>query len=98
MTKFHTDGANLVRDPFDGTEVQRRIVVTPVIEQKYPTARVLAAAFWASYFTLHWLLILGVVERVASTQGTVVYFLLSAIIVTWLTAAHDVIERKKDAS
>jgi hypothetical protein len=64
MTEFHNDRDTLTSiDPFDGTELKSRIVITPMEEKESDlNARSLAVAFWASYFALHWLLLLEVIE------------------------------------
>ena len=94
MTKFHTNDEELLAtDPFDGTQFERRIVFTRT-EEKYPKGRALAAAFWASYFTLHWLMLLDVVEFTTGRAGATIFFLVAAILVTMLVAAHDQ-EKKK---
>lgn len=84
------------KDPFDGTELERRIVFTPVEEKKYPTGRAIAAAYWISYFALHWLIILGVVELSPAYPATAAYFLLGAIAATMTTAAHEATEKKNE--
>ena len=94
MTKFNPDGSNMTIDPFDGTEVERRILVGPYCkpdpEDKYPLGRAIPTAFWISYFTLHWLTILEVVERSPVIAGTTVYFLVAAVLSTVLIAASEV--------
>lgn len=90
MTKFHTDdGELLITDPFDGTEMQRRIVITPTRETKYPLGRAIPTAFWVSYFTLHWLTILGVVPTCVTTSGITIWFLGAAVLTTMLVTAFE---------
>ena len=57
--------------------------------------RAIPAAYWISYFMLHWLLILGVIEQTNGTSATVVYFLLTALISSFMVAAHERMESKK---
>lgn len=57
--------------------------------EKYPKARALAAAFWLSYFTLHWLLILEIVEiSVRVGIALVLHFVLAALLSINI-AAHE---------
>jgi hypothetical protein len=79
MNKFHTDGA----------ELKREIVITPVQTTKCPSSRALAAAFWVSYFTLHWLLILDVVEFTTARAGAMIFFLVIAILLSISIAARE---------
>ena len=56
--------------------------------------RTLAAAFWASYFALHWLLILGIVEQRSAT----VFFLVVASLLSALVAAGDAPPKQKGSN
>ena len=67
----------------------------PDPKDKYPKARAIAAAFWISYFTLHWLTILEVVERSTAIAGTTIYFLATAVLSTMLIAGSEGTEEKK---
>lgn len=64
--------------------------------EKYPTGRAIATAYWISYFALHWLIILDVVELNAARAATTSYFLLSAVAATVMTAAHEAMEKKNE--
>jgi hypothetical protein len=69
-------------------------IVHTTIKEKYSISRAIAAAYWISYFTLHWLTILGVVPHCRATSGATIYFLLSAIIASVMIAAHEAMEKK----
>ena len=60
-----------------------------ITEDKYPKARAIPVAFWISYFTLHWLTILEVVERTVAISGTTVFFLVAAVLSTVLVAGFE---------
>lgn len=81
-------------DPFDGTEVKRRIVLTPIPEEKYPLGRAIPTAFWASYFLLHWLTILGVVPHCVTTSGITIYFLVAAVLSSIVVARFEATDDK----
>lgn len=58
-------------------------------EKPILNARAIAAAYWISYFAMHWLLILEVIERTAVSTTSAIYFLLRAIINSVMIAAHE---------
>lgn len=60
------------------------------------TGRAIAAAYWISYFALHWLLIADVIEFTSARGFCAIYFLLGAIIATVMTAAHEAMEKKNE--
>ena len=69
------------------SDIPSAIFATP--KNKYLGAHALVAAFWLSYFTLHWLLILEVVERTATRAGTALFFFVFAVLLTLLIDARD---------
>jgi hypothetical protein len=95
-TKFHADEDTLTSiDPFDGTELERRIVITPIREEESDLdARSLAVVFWASYFAMHWLLLLEVIEPTWQRFGATLFFFLIAVLLSIHVAAHGAGEKK----
>jgi hypothetical protein len=73
-----------------GGKIVPSTINTPKSEDKYPKARTLAAAFWASYFALHWLLILEVVEMSLRVGLILVMHFMIAGALTCLIAADEV--------
>jgi len=67
----------------------RIVYAAPTQEAKYPTGRALAAAFWISYFALHWLLLLEVVETTTATAGMLVIHFAVATLLSINIAARD---------
>ena len=96
MTRLPTNNETVpATDPFDGTEMKRRIVLTPIQETKFPPSRAIAAAYWISYFTLHWLLLLEVIESTFKRETTTVYFLVTAVLATVMITAEEAAKGKK---
>lgn len=58
-------------------------------------ARTLAAAFWASYFAMHWLLLLEVIEPTWQRFGATLFFFLAAALISVNESAKNALERKK---
>ena len=83
MTKFHSNGEALAEEYVFTTQEEKPIL----------NARTLAAAFWVSYFTLHWLLLLEVIEPTWPRFGAALYFFLTALLLSIHTAATK--EKKK---
>jgi len=64
-------------------------------ESKILNVRTLAAAFWATFFTLEWLLLLNVVETTTATIGVLVIHFVFAGMLSGMIAMEDTPQRRK---
>ena len=60
------------------------------------SGKTLAAAFWLNFFALYWLIILGVVEFDGGKIATLIFFYVSALVLS--VAQQDVPPKQKGSN